>query len=70
MTLYIIIIIMWVLLGVVSLVPYMNPEELGQMSSGKKLLTLLIFIVLGPLIALSTFLHLLLFYYFGGQGEP
>lgn len=66
----IIIIILWVICGLISLIPYLNPEELGAMGRGKQMITLLIFVVLGPVIGFSTFLHLLLFYYFGGEGSP
>lgn len=62
-----IIIVLWALLGIVSLVPYLTPDEVGAFGPGKKLFTLVLFIVIGPIIGLSTVIHLLLYYYFGGD---
>lgn len=65
-----IIIIFWILLGLVTLVSYLTPDEVGSFPDWKRILTLFIFVALGPVIALSTVIHLLLFYYFGGDGAP
>lgn len=62
-----VIIVLWALLGIVSLVPYLTPDEVGAFGLGKKLFTLLLFIAIGPIIGLSTVIHLLLYYYFGGD---
>lgn len=62
-----VIIVLWALLGIVSLVPYLTPDEVGAFGPGKKLFTLLLFIAIGPIIGLSTVIHLLLYYYFGGD---
>lgn len=67
-TIYItIIIILWALLGIVSLVPYLTPDEVGAFGPAKRMFTLVLFIAIGPIIGLSTVIHLLLFYYFGGD---
>lgn len=62
-----VIIVLWALLGIVSLVPYLTPDEVGAFGPGKKLFTLVLFIAIGPIIGLSTVIHLLLYYYFGGD---
>ena len=65
---YIIVIaVFWFLLGMTTLVPYLTPDEIGSQGTGKQIFTLVLFIALGPIIALSTVIHLLLYYYFGGD---
>ena len=64
---WIIVIILWVLLGVVSLIPYLTPDEVGSFGPGKRLFTLFMFAAIWPIIGISTVIHLQLFYYFGGD---
>jgi hypothetical protein len=65
---YIIVIaVFWFLLGMTTLVPYMTPDEIGAQRPAKQFFTLILFITLGPIIAISTVIHLMLFYYFGGD---
>lgn len=65
--LIILVCVFWFLLGMTTLIPYMTPGEIGSLSPGKQIFTLILFITLGPIIAISTIVHLLLFYYFGGD---
>ena len=64
---WIIVIILWVLLGVVSLIPYLTPDEVGSFGPGKRLFTLFLFMAIGPIIGISSVIHILQFYYFGGD---
>ena len=65
---YIIVIaVFWFLLGMTTLVPYMTPDEIGSQRPVKQFFTLILFIALGPIIAISTVIHLMLYYYFGGD---
>lgn len=68
--LYIIIGFLWVLMGLSCLMPYLQDSKVAEISIFKKIFAIILFILLAPLIALSTIVPIVIYFYFYGESPP
>lgn len=62
------IIFLWVLMGLVAMVPYL--EQIREMHWSRKIITPILFMALGPVLGMSVVVYMFLFYYMGGEEGP
>lgn len=59
----------WILLGMQAIAPHLTAGSFNHFNNGWKLIALIIFVILGPLIAICNIINVIILFLVGGEDD-